>query len=128
MPNDGLTPAVKGFLRSHIQSVAQIEILALVCAEPAREWTARAIDAALRSNEEFIADRLATFARAGLLSAVGGAPATYRFHPRDSTLEAGAVETVAAYRERPVLVIETIFKPDNDAAQSFADAFRIRPR
>jgi hypothetical protein len=127
MPIEGLSPAVKGFIRGHIQSVEQIEILSVMRKEPHREWTAHAIDQVLRSSERSIAERLAGFARAGLLVESGDAEKTYRCEPRDPALEAAAAETVEAYRARPVLVIETIFKPD-DPAQSFADAFRLRPR
>jgi hypothetical protein len=127
MSSDGLSAAVKGFIREHIQSVEQIEILALMRNAPGREWTARALDQTLRSSEQSIARRLAEFARAGLLTESGDVEKTYRYQPRDSAREAMAAEAVQAYRARPVLVIETIFKPD-DPAQSFADAFRIRPR
>ena len=127
MSSEGLSAAVKGFIREHIQSVEQIEILALVLSAPGREWTARAIDQSLRSSEQSIARRLANFAGGGLLVESGDAEKTYRYKPRDAALEAAAAETVHAYKARPVLVIETIFKPE-DPAQSFADAFRIRPR
>lgn len=126
MSNEGLSPAVKQFLREHIQSVQQIEILALIHGAQGRDWTARALDQTLRSSEQSIARRLAEFTRGGLLMESGEAEKTYRYQPRDSALETAAAEAVQAYRVRPVLVIEAIFKPD-DPAQSFADAFRICP-
>ena len=125
--NDGLSPAVKRFIRENIQSVEQIEILALMRNASAREWTAHSLDQTLRSSEQSISRRLADFARAGLLVETEGTAKTYRYQPRDSALDAAAAETLQAYRTRSVLVIETIFKAD-DPGQSFADAFRIRPR
>jgi hypothetical protein len=50
----------------------------------------------------------------------------YRYHPAEAALAEAAAETIREYRTRPVLVIETIFQPDSGAAQSFADAFRLR--
>ena len=127
MSSEGLSTAVKGFIRGYIHSVTQIEILALIQAAPEKEWTARAIDQLIRSNEQSVASRLVEFARAGLLTEIGGMDTTYRYQPQTEALASAAAETVQAYRMRPVLVIETIFKPD-DPGQSFADAFRIRPK
>ena len=127
MASNGLPPAVKSFIREHIQSVEQIEILSLMRTTPARDWTASSLDQTLRSSEQSIARRLADFTRAGLLVESDHAAKMFRYQPRDAALDAAAAETLQAYRTRPVLVIETIFKPD-DPGQSFADAFRIRPR
>lgn len=127
MPSEELSEAVRGFIRNHIQAVSQLEILALLQTSPEREWSAREIDAILRSNEQAVACRLAEFSRSGLLTEVGGAAALYRYDPRTEALAAAAAETVQVFHSRPVLVIETIFKNDNQA-KSFADAFRIRPR
>ena len=128
MSSEALSPAVKGFLRNHIESVEQIEILAVMQNAPGREWTAHDLYQVLRSSDRSIARRLAEFARVGLLVEIAGEPPKYRYQPREAALEVPAAEAVQAYRERPVLVIETIFNPGDDSAQSFADAFRIRPR
>ena len=128
MAAEDLSAAVMGFLRDHIQSVAQLEILALVQTSPDREWTAREIDAALSSNEKAVAHWLAHFARDGLLAEESrGKDPVYRYQPRSEAQRSAAVECVQAFRTKPVLVIETIFKQDR-LAQSFANAFRIRPR
>jgi len=78
MSNEGLSPAVKQFLREHIQSVQQIEILALMHGARGRDWTARALDETLRSSEQSIARRLAEFTRGGLLMESGEAEKAYR--------------------------------------------------
>lgn len=126
MPSEDLSEAVRGFLRDHIQAVTQLEILELMQTAHEREWTAREIDGILRSNEQAVARRLAEFSRSGLLTEAKGATASYQYTPRTEELAAAAEEAVRAFRLRPVLVIETIFKRDN-TARSFADAFRIRP-
>lgn len=127
MSSAGLTPAVKDFIREHIQSVAQIEALDLVQSAPERDWTLRSVDEILRSNEDSIGRNSQASRALACLHPRAATPAAYRYQPQPVALADAAAETVRAYRARPVLVIETIFKPD-DSAQSSADAFRIRPR
>lgn len=127
MSSEALPAPVKNFIKAHIRSVSQLEILALIIGEPGTAWTARSIDRFMRSNEQSVEKQLAQFVRAGLLEMSEGTPAAYRYRPQDEALAAAAAATVREYRTRQVLVIETIFKPDDDSGQSFADAFRIRP-
>jgi hypothetical protein len=121
-----LSSEAKQFLRSYIQSLEQLEILSLLRTHRDREWTAAAIYEVILSNERSIGDRLAQFAASGLLVASGTAPISYRYEPADPQTETGARETLQAYRDRRVLVTETIFRPDADPAKSFADAFRFK--
>ena len=124
---EGLSHAVRIFIREHIHSVADLDLLALVSSAPDRLWTLQALDRALRSNQQSLAQRLAMFVRNGLVEKDEAAADQYCYRPRDAALASAAAEAVREYRTRPVLVIETIFRPDSDAAQSFADAFRLRP-
>jgi hypothetical protein len=128
MPDDPLSDEVNAFIRVHIRSVGQMEILALMCTQPDREWTPREVDAVLRSNHQLIAGRLAEFVRSGVLVKAERADEAYRFQPASPALRAAAAETVHAFQTRPVLVIETIFRPEADPGQTFADAFRFRPK
>ena len=123
---EGLSIEVKQFLRAHIQSLEQLEILALMRPDPERQWTAKAIYEVILSNERSIERRLQVFATAGLLTVTGDAPSLYRYAPRDASLDRAAQATLQAYKDRRVMVTETIFRPDQDPAQSFADAFRFK--
>jgi hypothetical protein len=123
---EGLSTEVKQFLRAHIQSLEQLEILSLMRPEPAREWTAKAIYEAILSSQRSIEGRLQAFVERGLLSASGDAPKSYRYAPRDAGLDRAVQLTLQAYKERRVMVTETIFRPDQDPAQTFADAFRFK--
>ena len=120
-----LPTEAKQFLRAHIQSLEQLEILAAMREFRDREWTAKAIYDTILSNEKSIASRLIQFAAVGLIVSTNNG-SSYRYQPRDSALDAAVDATLRAYRERRVLVIETIFRPDSDAAKSFADAFRFK--
>jgi hypothetical protein len=121
-----LSAEIKQFLRTHIQSLEQLEILSAMRAQRDREWTAAAIYEVILSNEKSIGARLAQFEGSGLIVSTGGTPPAYRYEPRTAELEAGAQATIQAYRDRRVLVTETIFRPDFDPAKSFADAFRFK--
>ena len=121
-----LPTEAKQFLRAHIQSLEQLEILAAMRGQRDRDWTAQAIYETILSNEKSIAARLLQFEAAGLVLSKQGSVPTYRYQPRDAGLEAAADATLRAYRERRVLVIETIFRPDADPAKSFAEAFRFK--
>lgn len=110
MARPQLPTSVSAFIRDHIQSVTQIEILSLVQTMPQREWTVHAIDQTLRSNEQYVMAQLAAFADAGLFAKVDGSNLAYRYAPRTKALAAAAADTVQAYRTTPVLVIEAIFK------------------
>jgi hypothetical protein len=121
-----LSSEAKQFLRIHIQSLEQLEILSLLRAQQDREWTAAAIYEVILSNERSIDARLAQFESGGLLVSDGSVPPKYRYQPKNADLRAGLDATLQAYRDRRVLVIETLFRPDADAAKSFADAFRFK--
>ena len=126
MADAELSPEARQFLKAHIQSLEQLEILAVMRAEREREWTSQAIYDTVLSNEKSIIGRLAQFESAGLVIANKARPLTYRYSPSGPALDAAVEATLLAYRERRVTVIETIFRPDADPAKSFADAFRFK--
>ncbi len=128
METDELSTVVRAFLRAHIQSVSQIEILKLMFSAPRRAWTARGVNEVICFNEAAIKRRLLDFAKAGLIVENSSSPGAYECQNPESPLGAAVRETVEAYLTKPVRVIETIFKPEGDAAQRFADAFLIRPK
>jgi hypothetical protein len=126
MSNDALSAPVKELLARHIQSVEQLEILLLLQSQPQRTWTADEVYEVIRSSQSSIAARLQTFSAAGFLQEVKGPPPTYRFAPRHENLRSAVEQTASAYQTWRVRVIEAIFAPSMDPAQSFADAFKLR--
>ena len=121
-----LSNEARQFLRAHIQSLEQLEILAMMRAAPDCEWTATTIYEKILSNEKSIGARLEQFVVSGLIAVSSTFPPTFRYAPKDAALDHAAEATLQAYRERRVLVIETIFRPESDPAQSFSDAFRFK--
>src|SRR5438045_758794 len=103
-----LPAEVTSFLRTYIQSVEQIEILALMQRAATRHWTARDVERVLRSSEASISCRLVEFARVGVLQRTDEPAEAYSYGPKDPTVDAAAARTLELYRTRPVRVIETI--------------------
>lgn len=126
MSGDALPAPVKQLLARNIQSVEQLEVLLLLRGQPQRAWTAAEVFDVIRSSQSSIASRLQAFTAQGFLVEEKGAPATYRFAPKDQNLQAAVDQTATVYQTWRVRVIEAIFAPEADPVQSFADAFKLR--
>ena len=126
MADEGLTNEVKQFLRTYIQSIEQLEILAQIKSDPSRAWTTHAIYERILTNERSIAARLTQFATSGLIAPSGVVPGAFVYAVTDEAINRTVDETLQAYKDRRVLMIETIFRPQNDPAQTFANAFRFK--
>jgi hypothetical protein len=112
-----------GFIREQLRSVWALELLLLMRRKADRSWTPQELVGELRASPSLVADNLATFERAGLV--VADEQGRYVFSPASPILVALCDQLDAAYRERPVTVINTIVSPP-DKLQGLADAFRIR--
>ncbi len=128
MPDDPLTPTVRAFLHDHIQSIEQLEILQVLQREPLGDWTSQQVFDVIRSNAASIESRLRQFVQSGVVEEVELGSGRFHYHPKTEELAVAVTETLEAYRLRSVMVIETIFKPQAEAAQRFADAFRFKPK
>ncbi len=132
MSDQKIAPDVRDFLRKHIRTVEQLEILLLLRQERHREWTVPEVFAKVRSSEQSVALRLAQFAEEGMLITSNNVPATYRYSPRQPSMDDVIARTGEAFQTRRVQVLETIFGGGDtnvvDPIQSFADAFRFRTR
>lgn len=111
------------FIREHIRSVWTLELLLLLKRTPARSWTPDELVRELRASGPLIATNLEALQRAGLTAS--DEAGRHRWAPASALLEKLRNELEAAYRERPVALINVIASPP-DKLQSLADAFRIR--
>lgn len=110
------------FVREHVRSVWALELLLLLRREPGQAWTSPELVRELRASTSLVADVLRQFETSGLVAGQEGA---YRFAPASPVVEALCVQLEAAYRKRPVAVINLIAKPAHPL-QSLADAFRFK--
>lgn len=112
------------FLRDHIDSVEQLEVLALLQTEPVRRWSVAEISHELRSTDVSVGKRLAGLVQSGVVTEPD--PGAYLFNPNDPALAALTREVVAYYRLRPYRVMDVLFSKPQSAIKTFADSFRLK--
>ena len=123
MGETGVPASVRGFISSHIVSVAQLEVLLLLRAAADMPWLAWEVARALVTQPEAAAGWLEDLRQRRLASESEG---TYRYTPANEELD-GIVDALAeSYANYRVAVIGLIFARPSERITSFADAFRIR--
>jgi hypothetical protein len=118
-----LSDALVAFVREHVRSVWALELLMLMKRQPERGWTAEELVRELRAAMGLVSDNLHRFERSGLVVRLDDG--RYGFRPAAPVLQELCDELEAAYRQRPVAVVNLIAAP-RDPLQSLADAFRFR--
>jgi len=111
------------FAREHIKSVWAVELLMLLRRDAARCWAPDELVRELRASTNLVRDKLAAFQKSGL--AVEDDDGCWRYAPAGAALDDLATRLEAAYRERPVSIINLISAPP-DPIQGLADAFKWR--
>jgi len=114
---------LRAFVREHVRTVWGLELLLTVRRDPARCWTAAELVTELRGSTALVADTLQRLMRAGLV--VLDDAGCHRYAPAAPVLDALVARLDAAYRQRPVAVINMIARPD-DPLQSLANDFKFR--
>jgi hypothetical protein len=111
---------IKSFVRQHIPSLHQLEILLWVATPPFRTWQADTIALQLYLPLELVEERLADLVRRGLLLAdEAGAPTGYMADPTHSALIA---QLATSYRQHRMRLTTFIFTQPSDVVQSVADS------
>lgn len=100
-----------------------LELLLLMRRKADRSWMPQELVGELRASPTLVTDNLNSFERAGLV--VADEEGRYAYSPAGPVLTKLVDQLDAAYRERPVTVINAIVAPA-DKLQTLADAFRIR--
>ena len=111
------------FIREHFRSVWVLELLLILKGECRSAWSVDALVAEMRANAPMVRRGLDALQRSGFI--LEQAPDEFRYQPASRLLGRLCDEVEAAYRERPVLVINVIAAPP-DRLQALADAFRIK--
>lgn len=111
------------FAREHIGSVWAVELLLLLRRDAERCWAPDELVRELRASTNLVRDNLAAFQTSGL--AVEDDGGCWRYAPAGAVLDDMAARLEAAYRERPVSIINLIVAPP-DPIQGLADAFKWR--
>ncbi len=116
------------FIRTHIDSVEQLEVLLLMRNDPSKGWSAADVSRQLRSSPVSAALRLEKLTALRLIVKTEPSQHTFTFRYEPSTPElADRVTALSeAYLVRRVTVIDLIFSNPVEKIQSLADAFKIR--
>lgn len=116
-------PELAAFVREHVRSVWAVELLLLLKRDADRAWAAADLVRELRASTPLVHDNLQRFERGGLVMREDSD--AWRYAPAISMLAELADQLEAAYRERPVTIINLIARPP-DPVQGLADAFKFR--
>jgi hypothetical protein len=116
----GIPAPIKRFIRQHIPSLHQLEILLWVATPPLRTWRADTIALQLYLPLELVEERLADLVRRGLLQADElGAPTGYMADPTHIALIA---QLATYYRQHRISLTTFIFTQPSDVVHAVADA------
>lgn len=120
---EGVPEPVLQFVSRHVESLEQLEILLLLHSAPNKIWTVSEIFQRIQSTQISVQHRLLQLQAAGLVASDANG---FRFAPANEDLANCVAGLAENYRERRVRIIEAIYAPRKDPAQSFADAFKLR--
>lgn len=124
MSGDQIPENIRQFIFACIDSVEQIEVLALLHDQTGKDWSYLSLSQELRSTEGSVEKRLRDLADRRVVQPI--TTPTFRYEPRSDEIRQVVNELVGIYRLRPYRVMDLIFSKPVNAMQSFADAFRFK--
>lgn len=131
---NSLPEALQNFLRAHVESYEQLNILILFSAQPERLWEIKAIASELRIPEASAEEAARFLCRQSLLTVqVGMRALLFVYKPRSTELDELVKALAQAYREQGVEVMRlmtanAIERLRLKAIRSFSDAFIVAPK
>jgi hypothetical protein len=125
--DSGFSNELLAFIREHIHSIEQLEVLLMIRRRADVEWTPASVSEEMRTGVPSASTRMKDLESRGLLqSTKNGTQSSYRYAPRTPELESAVAELDRAYAERRYTIIDLIFSKPVDKIRVFAEAFRIR--
>ena len=124
MPPSSIPEPLLRFIKAHIHSVLQLEVL-LLMRERAGDWTPDAVSRELRITPQSAALRLDDLRLRGLL-APGVDLGSFRYAPSTPELVLLTDALAELYAAARYTVINLIFSEPGDSALRLAEAFRLR--
>jgi hypothetical protein len=127
---ESLSVQVRAFLRDHIESYEQLEILFMLRGQPADHWSVQQLAERLQLPRDTIEEALQGLARAGGVNERSRPEEAVRYFPRTAEHAATIDSLATAYQVNPLAVIKlmsanAIERVRTAAIHTFADAFVI---
>jgi hypothetical protein len=119
-----ISEELQAFIRTHLRSVWELELLLLVSRDPVRSWSAEELNRELRSSLGLISQILSKLEHAGLVTATDDQK--YRYQPRSAEIEQVVRQLEEAYAARPLTIVRAILAGPNEKIQTLADAFKVK--
>jgi hypothetical protein len=117
---------VRAFLLQHIDSIAQLEALLLLRADPTFTWSAEKLAKRLYINAEETAAVLEHLAAHGFLATLPDLPDSYHYHPVSDAVAHMVDQVAELYAKYLIPVTHLIHSKPRSRVQEFADAFKLR--
>jgi hypothetical protein len=115
----------KAFIARHIETLAHLEVLLLLCRQPDRAWNARDVTRELRGSQDSVTRWLGHLEVHGLAVNQNG---LYRFQPASPELAEQVQALRQVFLDRPLWVIEYIYSRPNPQLLDFVRAFEVRKK
>ncbi len=117
---------IRRFLLKRIDSVAHLEALLLLRANPDMDWSEPAVAARLYLAPEEVSPLLSRLQADGFIMAADSPVIQYRYHPSSPELAAMADRVAEEYAKHLVPITKLIHDKPRLRIQEFADAFKLR--
>ncbi|HVM19297.1 MAG TPA: MarR family winged helix-turn-helix transcriptional regulator [Egibacteraceae bacterium] len=126
MKRRGIPREVETFIKDHLSSVAQLEILLLIHAQQEAFHSPEEVAEQLRIEPGWAAAEMERLCGHGLCEVQRDNGDRYRFSPDDPRHATVVDDLATAFSTHRVSVITLIFSTPSDSIGSFADAFKLR--
>src|SRR5262245_13957951 len=126
MTEDLIPSDVRQFILTSIDSIAQLEALLLLRANPQEKWNVSAIAKRLYINEQETSPLLAGLCEQELIAPSGSDPVEYLYQPVSAYLSQMVDRMAELYAKHLVPVTNLIHSKPRNRMQEFADAFKLR--
>lgn len=127
MPDSaGLSDSVVAFVREHVETLEQLELLVLLVKSPERWWDAAAIAEVLGVPATVTRAALERLASRNLLAIRITTDVHYQFQPGTATLRAASELFAEACRTNRMALFRLMTDTQRRAMRDFSDAFRLR--
>jgi hypothetical protein len=121
----GLPEDVRDFLKAHIRSVGELEVLLLLRRQSGRWWTADQVNRELKTSLQSALKHLEDLRDAQLVQERRTTEREFRFQAADPAVVPVVDELAVLFKNWVASIVNVIYSPRPNSIRQFADAFRL---